>query len=443
MSPHQWWATLYALFLTCLFKQFCYYLRSPFMYRKIILSMPNIPMKRFRLVTLLGIRPDIIRMFKLIALLDRHQSKFGYEHIFMHTGQHFDYELDGVFYKELGVRRPDYNFGVGKTLKERGGPTTHAYQTALLFERTAQMLEKFRPDAVMFLGDTNSVLASVVIARYGIPVIHIEAGGRSFDWRMPEEKNRTVIDHMSDLHYCYVERYRKILIHEGIDPFRIKVIGNIIHDAIDAFLPKAEKKTILQRLKLQPKQFALVTLHREENTGNAAALAPKILDLIRLSKEMQVVFPIMPRVCKNLERFGLTSKLNASSILQTKPLGFLEFLKLEKEARLTITDSGTVQEESLILGVPCLTTRLSTERPETIQAGATILANTKLYQNAKKAMQLKLGWNRWVLNPTRKCPSEVVMRDLADKMRSNYFKNSRTVKVRNARKLVLQAYGKF
>lgn len=399
--------------------------------------------KPFRLVTLLGIRPDIIRMFKLIRLLDKNQKKYGYEHIFMHTGQHFDYELDGVFYKELGVRRPDYNLGVGKTLKERGGPTTHAYQTALLFERTAAMLEKFKPDAVMFLGDTNSVLASVVIARYGIPVIHIEAGGRSFDWRMPEEKNRTVIDHMSDLHYCYVERYREILMQEGIDPFRIKVIGNIIHDAIDEFLPKADRKPILRELKLQPKGFALVTLHREENTDHKTALVPKILDLIRLSKEMPVVFPIMPRVAKNLKRFGLAGKLKASSILQTKPLGFLEFLKLEKEAKLTITDSGTVQEESLILGVPCLTARLSTERPETIQAGATILSNTNLYQNAEKAMRLKLGWNRWVLNPSRKSPSEVVFTDLMARIKRGYFSISRDYKVLQGRRLVREAYGKY
>lgn len=397
--------------------------------------------KPFRLVTLLGIRPDIIRMFKLINLLDKHQKKYRYEHIFMHTGQHFDYELDGVFYKELGVRRPDYNLGVGKTLKERGGPTTHAYQTALLFERTAAMLEKFKPDAVMFLGDTNSVLASVVIARYGIPVIHIEAGGRSFDWRMPEEKNRTVIDHMSDVHYCYVERYREILIHEGISPFRIKVIGNIIHDAIDAFLPKADRKPIMQNLGLKPKGFALVTLHREENTSTKAALAPKILDLIRLSKEMPVVFPIMPRVGKNLKRFGLARKLRASNIIQTKPLGFLEFLKLEKEARVTITDSGTVQEESLILGVPCLTARLSTERPETIHAGATILSNTHLYQNAKKAMRLKLGWNRWVLNPSRKSPSEVAFADLVQKIQTGYFTKSRTYKRISNSQFVREAYG--
>lgn len=390
---------------------------------------------------MLGIRPDLIRMFKLIKLLDDGQKKYNYEHLFMHTGQHFDYELDEVFYKELGVRKPDFNMNVGKTLKERGRQTTHAYQTALLFERTAEMLEKYKPDAVMYLGDTNSVLSSVVVSRYGVPVIHIEAGGRSFDWRMPEEKNRIVIDHLSDVLYCYVPRYKDILVSEGVAQFRIKVIGNIIHDALDAFLPKAEKTNIMEKLKVKNCNYALVTLHREENTSTEAELAPKILDLIKLSQKMPVVFPVMPRVRANLEKFGLYQKLNASSIIQTKPLGFLEFLKLEKHAKLTISDSGTVQEESLILGVPCLITRLSTERPETIEAGATILANTNLYKNAFKAMGLEKNWDRYVLNPTKKSPSEVVFNDLMNKILHNFFKKSRDYSIISEDKFVQQAYG--
>jgi UDP-N-acetylglucosamine 2-epimerase (non-hydrolysing) len=359
----------------------------------------------------------------------------------MHTGQHFDYELDEVFYKELGVRKPDFNMNVGKTLKERGRQTTHAYQTALLFERTAEMLEKYKPDAVMYLGDTNSVLSSVVVSRYGVPVIHIEAGGRSFDWRMPEEKNRIVIDHLSDVLYCYVPRYKDILLSEGIAPLRIKVIGNIIHDALDSFLPKAEKTDIMNKLKVKNGSYALVTLHREENTSTEAELAPKILDLIKISQKMPVVFPIMPRVRTNLEKFGLYQKLIASSIIHTKPLGFLEFLKLEKHAKLTISDSGTVQEESLILGVPCLITRLSTERPETIEAGATILANTNLYENAFRAIKLKRNWDRYVLNPTKISPSKTVFNDLIGKISKNFFKKSRDYSIISEDKFVQQAYG--
>src|SRR5438093_2213333 len=203
------------------------------------------PKKRFRLVTLLGVRPDIIRMFKLIKLLDRGQDEHRYEHQFMHTGQHFDYELDAIFYRQLRVRRPDHNLEVGRTLRERGGPTTHAYQTSLLFERVEEMLKKFRPDAVLYLGDTNSVTSSFVVARANIPVIHLEAGGRSFDWRMPEEKCRILIDHLSDVLYAYMPRYRENLLREGIAAFRIHVIGNIIYDAVEQFLPRADQSPIL------------------------------------------------------------------------------------------------------------------------------------------------------------------------------------------------------
>lgn len=392
-------------------------------------------------MTLLGIRPDIIRMHKLIKLLDKHQAAYGYQHIFAHTGQHFDYALDGIFYRQLHVRRPDINLAVGKTLRERGGPTGHAYQTALLFERTAELLEQERPDAVMYLGDTNSVMSSMIVARYNIPVIHIEAGGRSFDWRMPEEKCRTVIDHLSDVLYCYLPRYRDLLIREGIDPFRITVVGNIIDDAVQLFWPQAKRSRILQQLKVKPKRFAAVTLHREENTSTKAALAPRIHDLVKFSKKIPVVFPLMPRVKKNLESFGLLSALQRGNIITTEPLGFFEFLKLEAEARVIISDSGTVQEEALILGTPCLITRRSTERPETIAAGATILADTQLYANALKAMALPPTWDRAILNPYGTSPSQVIFDDLMARIRSGFFHRSRTAAVLGREPFVSQAYG--
>lgn len=400
-------------------------------------------MKKFRLVTLLGIRPDLIRMFKLIKLLDEGQKNHAYEHLFMHTGQHFDYELDGVFYEQLGVRTPDFNMQVGKTLKESGKKTTFAYQMGLLFERTAEMIDTYKPDAVMYLGDTNTVLSSVVVVRMGVPVIHLEAGGRSYDWRMPEEKNRITIDHMSDVLYSYVPRYKNILISEGIAESRIKVIGNIIHDAIDQFLPKAEQTDILNILKLESKSFALSTIHREENTSSKEILKKKFDDLIRLAEEMPLVLPLMPRVKNNLEKYGLLDEVTRSNIILTQPLGFFEFLKLEKEAKVTISDSGTVQEESLILGTPCHITRLSTERPETVQAGATILSNENLYESTKKALDLSLTWDRWVLNPTKQSPSEVVFKDLIEKMSNGFFSKSRIMTQQNKNKFMHEAYGNF
>jgi len=399
------------------------------------------PKKRFRLVTLLGIRPDIIRMFKLIKLLDRGQDEHRYEHQFMHTGQHFDYELDAIFYRQLRVRRPDHNLEVGRTLRERGGPTTHAYQTSLLFERVEEMLKKFRPDAVLYLGDTNSVTSSFVVARANIPVIHLEAGGRSFDWRMPEEKCRILIDHLSDVLYAYMPRYRENLLREGIAAFRIHVIGNIIYDAVEQFLPRADQSPILDQLGLRPRRYCAVTLHREENTDDRVALTAKVAGLCSLARKMPVVWPLMPRVRTNLARFRLGSALRRARVRTTPPLGFLDFLKLEKEAKLIVSDSGTVQEEALILGVPCLVTRLSTERPETIEAGATVLSNDDLYEHALRALRLEPGWDRYALNPMRTSPSEIVYKDLLARIRSGWFARSRSFAQVATDPYIRQAYG--
>ncbi len=403
--------------------------------------MQAMPKKPFRLITLLGIRPDLIRMYKLIKLLDRGQKEFKYEHLFMHTGQHYSKELDEVFYRELGIRKPDFNLGIGKTLKERGGPTTHAYQTSLLFERMEEMLQKYKPDAVMYLGDTNSVTSSFIAARAKVPVIHLEAGGRSFDWRMPEEKCRILIDHMSDLLYAYMPRHRENLLQEGVSSDRIVVIGNIIYDAVEQFLPKADKTKILQELQLKPKSYCAVTLHREENTDDRISLTNKVMGFVKLSRKMPIIWPVMPRVSANLKRFGLWSKIRKSKIRTVAPLGFFEFLKLEKEAKLIVSDSGTVQEEAMILGVPALITRLSTERPETIFAGATILSNEDVYENALKALRLKKDWDRYTLNPMKTSPSDLVFADLTKRITSGYFARSRTFKAVQTNPLVREAYG--
>src|SRR6266436_2018183 len=220
--------------------------------------------KNFRLVTLLGIRPDIIRMQKLMALLDSGQSEHGYRHIYVHSGQHFDFQLDGVFHRQLNVKAPKLNLRIGRILK-RTGKTGHVHQSALLFQKTAEMIERLRPDAVLYLGDTNTVLSAIIVAKYNIPVIHIEGGGRSFDWRMPEEKNRILIDHLSDLIYCYLDRYKAILLAEGVPEYRIVTVGNVICDALEKFLPAAEKRPILKSAGVKEREYILCTLHREEN----------------------------------------------------------------------------------------------------------------------------------------------------------------------------------
>ena len=407
-------------------------------------------MKKFRLITLLGIRPDLIRMHKLIKLLDEGQKKHNFEHVFVHSGQHFDYELDEIFYRELKVRKPDINLNIGKTLKKRG-ETIQAYQSALLFEKVDELMKKLKPNAVMYLGDTNTVTSALVVAKNNIPVIHIETGGRSYDWRMPEEKNRIIIDHLSDLPYSYLPHYKDILILEGIEGFRIKVIGNIIHDAIDSFLQIADKSLILEKLKIRKKEYLLLTLHREENVSQKKEIFKNKLENISQfakEKKIPVVFPIMPRTKQAIKRFGLESLLRIPPFfLQTKPLGFFDFLKLEKEARLTISDSGTVQEESLILGVPCIVARRSTERPETIWAGATILEGFEgedtLYKKMKKGFNMKTNWDRNILNPQEGSPSERIYKDLISRTENGFFEKSRKFDFIKSNKFVKEAYNKF
>ena len=396
--------------------------------------------KNFKLVTFLGIRPDIIRMHKLLALLDAGQSRHNYQHVYVHSGQHFDYGLDGIFYQQLNVSPPKLNLEIGRTLKKTGR-TSHTYQAGLLFQRTAPMLERLRPNAVLYLGDTNTVLSAIIVAKYNIPVIHIEGGGRSFDWRMPEEKNRIIIDHMSDLIYCYLDRYKKLLVSEGVPDFRVVTVGNIIVDALASFLSDAEKSRVLDRLGLEEQKYALCTLHREENTDNCGVLIAKLKGLQQLSQTLPVVLPMMPRLKACIRRNGFEPILTDSRIIATEPLGFLEFLKLEKSARLIVTDSGTVQEEALLLGVPCLVTRRSTERPETIAAGATILQDEDLCANAHRALQLPLQWDRTVLNPTGGSPSERIYEDLVSRMSSGYFEESRNFESLETNQFVREAHG--
>jgi UDP-N-acetylglucosamine 2-epimerase (non-hydrolysing) len=395
--------------------------------------------KNFKLITFLGIRPDIIRMHKLLALLDRGQTRHGYRHTYVHSGQHFDFQLDGVFHRQLNVRLPKLNLRIGRTLK-RTGKTSHVHQSALLFQKTAQMIERLRPDAVLYLGDTNTVLSAIIVAKYNIPVIHIEGGGRSFDWRMPEEKNRIVIDHLSDLVYCYLDRYKQLLLSEGIPDFRVVTVGNVIADALSSFLPAADKSPVLDRLGLKDREYALCTLHREENIDNRDVLIAKLKGLQQFSRTLPVVFPMMPRLKARVRKNEFNQMIRNSRIIATEPLGFIEFLKLEKAARLIVTDSGTVQEEALILGVPCLVTRRSTERPETIAAGASVLADEDVCANAHRALQMHSNWDRTILNPEGGSPSERIYQDLVNRIRTGYFATSRSIEMLKANSFVRQAY---
>lgn len=401
-------------------------------------------MGNFKLLTLLGIRPDYIRMQRLIRLLD--QPGRGIDHVLVHSGQHYDPELYGNFLTELNIRQPDFDLQIGATLRQRGNDH-HAVQVALLGERVYDLIKRVRPDAVLMLGDTNTVLAAVTVARCGVPFIHLEAGGRSFDWRMPEEKNRIVADHLADACYCYLDRYRALLAAEGVASFRITVIGNIIVDAVEDFLPAAAKSPILNRLKLTERKFVLLTIHREENIATREILERKLGDVVRYANEQRlpVIFLVMPRVREALENFRLGHLLKQPPLVATVPLGFLDFLRLEQTARLVVSDSGTVQEECLLLGTPCAVARRSTERPETLWAGASTLEGHEgdgtLYRAMVAAAALPTTWDRTVLNPAGGSPSVRIHQDLLAKVAAGFFPASRSYHTLRENPLARETYG--
>lgn len=320
-------------------------------------------MKKIKVMSLLGIRPDLIRMSKLINMLDKSSV---IDHVFVHTGQHYSKNLDEIFYQQLNLRLPDMNLGVGKPGQSLGN------QLASLMIKVEEALDFYKPDYVILLGDTNTALASIIIARKNIKLIHIEAGMRSFDWRMPEEKNRIVADHLSDILYIYLNDYANHAILEGIDSTKISVVGNPIVDIVNdwsSFIDNVDISNVISS-----DQFMFSTIHREENIESYDSLKSIISSMIKISKieNKELILTLMPRTKSALEKFSI----DYSKLKTIEPVGFFECLALQKRASLIFTDSGTIQEESCILGTHCLTLRSSTERPQAMECGAGILAGT-------------------------------------------------------------------
>lgn len=322
------------------------------------------------LAIVLGTRPEIIKMSPII----RSCQKKGVDFFVLHTGQHYSYEMDRVFFEELALPLPDFNLDVGSK--------SHAEQTGLIMTGIEKILRQEKPDTVLVQGDTNTVLAGTLAASKcyvrdnspeSIDVAHIEAGLRSFDRSMPEEVNRIVADHLSRYLFAPTDRAREHLRTEGIPEEKIFVTGNTIVDAVRENLALSRKRAdTLRELGLSPDGYFLVTLHRQENVDNEKRLKGILESLTAIHERtgMPLVFPVHPRTEKMITSFGLELK----GFQMIKPLGFLEFLQLESHARLALTDSGGVQEETCILNVPCVTIRDSTERPETVDAGANIIA---------------------------------------------------------------------
>jgi UDP-N-acetylglucosamine 2-epimerase (non-hydrolysing) len=341
-------------------------------------------MKKTKVMSLLGIRPDLIRMSKLIKTIDCSNI---IDHIFIHTGQHYSENLDKIFYNQLNLRQPDMNLGVGRPGQSLGN------QLANLMIKVEEALDYYKPDYVILLGDTNTALASIIIARKNIKLIHIEAGMRSFDWRMPEEKNRIVADHLSDILYIYLNDYANHAILEGIDPTKITVVGNPIVDIVNEWSGHIDSIDIANITSSE--NFMFSTIHREENIESYDSLKSIISSMSKISQieNKEVILTLMPRTKAALEKFSI----DYSGLKTIEPVGFFECLALQKKASLIFTDSGTIQEESCILGTHCLTLRSSTERPQAMECGAGILAGTteesilEAYYNAKR---LPSTWNQ-------------------------------------------------
>jgi len=336
------------------------------------------------LALVLGTRPEIIKFSPLIRELEKRKL----DHTVIHTGQHYSYKMDRIFFQELRLPQPDHDLEVGSG--------SHASQTSRILERIEPVLRSEGPDAVLVLGDTNTVLAGALASvKLHIPLVHVEAGLRSFDRRMPEEVNRVLTDHAADILLAPTDVSRANLLKEGISERKIFVTGNTIVDAVLQNMELARNATSSRKgFEIPTKRYALLTLHREENVDSPKVLRGILKGVGRVSRELdiEVIYPVHPRTAKMLRSSRIPLMKGITAI---EPLGYFDFLKLESGSMLILTDSGGVQEEACTLKVPCVTLRTSTERPETLNVGANIVAGVEpagIMEAAKKMASRPRRW---------------------------------------------------
>jgi len=316
-----------------------------------------------KIAIMLGTRPEIIKMSPII----RECEQLQLEYFILHTGQHYSYSMDRVFFEQLELPQPHYNLNVGSG--------SHAEQTGRILMGTDQVLLKEQPDVVLVEGDTNTVLGgALAAAKLHIKVGHVEAGLRSYDRLMPEEINRVLTDHCADVLFAPTEQAQQILLKEGIPSEKIFVTGNTIVDVVHHASLSEKHTRVLEDLGLEKREYFLATLHRQENVDDSYRFHDILRGLDALNKkyDLPVIYPVHPRSQKKLEEF----QLDAPGVTLVDPMDFLGFLELEQNARVVLTDSGGVQEETCVLGTPCVTLRANTERQETLAVGSNLLAGT-------------------------------------------------------------------
>ena len=317
-----------------------------------------------KVMTFVGTRPELIKMSRVIAELDKFTR-----HVLVHTGQNYDYELNQIFFDDLQIRKPDHFLGaVGDTGAQTIGQ---------VIINSDLVLEQEQPDAVLLYGDTNSCMAVISAKRHKIPVFHMEAGNRCFDQRVPEELNRKVLDHLSDINLVLTEHARRYLIAEGIRPETIIKTGSHMDEVLRHYMPRIEKSDVLSRLGLTPREFFVVSAHREENVDSPRNLRDLVetLNALALAYGYPVIVSTHPRTRKRLDELGLT---DVNPLVDfAKPFGFFEFVQLQMQARCVISDSGTITEEASLLGLPAVTIRYAHERPEGMDEGILIMSGLK------------------------------------------------------------------
>ena len=315
-------------------------------------------------MTIVGTRPEIIKMSRVIAELDLHSN-----HILVNTQQNCDYELNEVFFNELQIRKPDYFLGVSNS--------SFARSIAEIIEKSDYVIAKEKPDAILIYGDTNSCLSAISAKRRKVPIFHMEAGNRCFDQRVPEEINRKIIDHLSDANLVTTEHARRHLIHEGIRSDLIFKTGSHMPEVLDYYMPMINESNILKKLKIDAKKYFLVSIHRDENTNSKESIKNilEILSQIIKIYKLPILVSTHPRFRKALEISNLIKKFPEIKFL--KPFGFFDYIKLQSESLCIISDSGTIAEEASLLNLPAINFREATERPESIDAGTVIISGTK------------------------------------------------------------------
>ncbi|TRX34815.1 UDP-N-acetylglucosamine 2-epimerase (non-hydrolyzing) [Flavobacterium sp. ZT3R18] len=355
-------------------------------------------MKKIKLATIIGTRPEIIRLAECIKLCDKY-----FEHIVIHTGQNYDYELNEIFFEDLELRKPDFFLNVaGKHLGETIGN---------VISKSYEVLASEIPDALLVLGDTNSVLSTIAAKRLKIPIFHMESGNRCFDQNVPEEINRKISDHISDINLTYTEHSRRYLLSEGFRKDHVFVTGSPLYEVLKKNEVKIQGSTVLENLKLEQGKYIVVSAHREENIDlkNNFEILAESLNAVAEKYQMPIIFSTHPRTKKRME----SSKIVFNPLIKSvAPLGFFDYVKMQQNAFVVLSDSGTISEEAAMMGFPAVSIRTSTERPEAIDAGTIVLGGVSK-DSMLNAIEITTGLS---VNSNSQLPVEYLVTNTSERI---------------------------